>query len=462
MYLVMTAGINAEIQDTGKVWTSWLADASTAFLQGRQPDGERPLPLFMRPPADEISAMTGQWSSELYRIKSNVYGLSNAPRLWCAEVTKRLLKLNYVQHSFDRMLFLKRDQKGEIISLIMVYVDDFLGTYRSDYNIEEVKSAFTWGSYSTMEPGETYTFKGKQLRFKERVPGRFVLEINQKEFIDGMQGGKLRKGRVGSDDLLTPEERAEFRSVAGSLQWLCGQSRPELSPAVSLSNKGLETRTSDLKNLFDAVDYAKETSTNGISIMDVPLNKASVIMTYADSSWANADRCRSQFGTLALLTTTRALTATSPGTLLDWKSGRSARVCRSTLAAEASAADEGCDRGSFINMHICEILYDIPAHRVGPRLLHLHATDAKSLYDSAIQDNPNLTDKRLLVNVRAIQEVIPAENLHWVPTDLQHADGLTKVNTDLRQTFGQWLQSPSITLREQVLPKENSTGENSV
>ena len=98
-------------------------------------------------------------------------------------------------------------------------------------------------------------------------------------------------------------------------------------------------------------------------------------------------------------------------------------MCRSTLAAEASAADEACDRTTFLNMFLSELLYDTRAHKVGARLLHLHCTETKSLYDSAVQENPNMSDKRSLVSVRAIQEVVPARILHWVPTQLQFADG---------------------------------------
>ena len=46
-YAFIVAGANAEIGNSGKKWNSWLADASTAFLQGQQPDHERPAPLYM-------------------------------------------------------------------------------------------------------------------------------------------------------------------------------------------------------------------------------------------------------------------------------------------------------------------------------------------------------------------------------------------------------------------------------
>ena len=62
--------------------------------------------------------------------------------------------------------------------------------------------------------------------------------------------------------------------------------------------------------------------------------------------------------------------------------------------------------------------------------------------------NPNLTDKRSLVNVRAIQEVITPKQTRWVPTSLMHADGLTKLSSNLRETLLRWLQTPTATLTD--------------
>ena len=119
-----------------------------------------------------------------------------------------------------------------------------------------------------------------------------------------------------------------------------------------------------------------------------------------------------------------------------------------TLAAETSASDEGCDRAAYVNLFLSELLYNTPAHRVNAKLCQLAVTDAKSLYDCVISDSPNLSDKRSLVNIRAIQEVVPGKFFHWVPTDLMWADGLTKHSRELQQSLHEWLQQPRVTLRK--------------
>ena len=123
-----------------------------------------------------------------------------------------------------------------------------------------------------------------------------------------------------------------------------------------LANKGKETATADLATLYSAISYAKETSKQGLVFQDVPINKATVV-------WANAVNCSSQQGVLTLLTTPHCSQVTAKANLVDWKSNRSARVCRSTLAAEAMACDDSVDRAYFTNIILYELLHAEKAHR---------------------------------------------------------------------------------------------------
>ena len=447
IYYMIVAGANGEVEGSPLKWQAWTGDASTAFLQGQHK--ERTLPLFLKPPADGLINQTPHWKAPLYKVCSNIYGLADAPRVWALEVISRLLRLGYTQHSFDKMIFLKRCSKGKIISAILVYVDDFLGTFRSDYNFEEVKQAFQWGSLEFLEIGKPIVFKGKEVELfaKPGHSGRFQLRLTQKAFLDGLAQGKLPRG-CDLEEKLDKEHKEEFRSVAGSLQWLSSQTRPELSPFISLSNKGEMTSYGDLKSLYLALGYAKQTANEGLVLADVPLGASTTLVSYADSSFANTPQLRSQYGVLILASVPQVSQVPCLGLLLDWRSGKSSRVCRSTLAAEAMAADEAVDRSAYLNLFISEILTGCPAHRVQPVLRHLHVTDAKSLYDVLESETPNLTDKRSLVNIRAVQEVVKGENVHWVPTHLMKADGLTKMSLQLMEGLHSWLLKPFIILRD--------------
>ena len=99
-----------------------------------------------------------------------------------------------------------------------------------------------------------------------------------------------RQLHAKADEHLTPEEWKEFRSISGSLQRLASHTRPELGPVVSLSNPGKDTNLQGPETaLRDSGLYMKATSRTGLTYQDVPLNRASALATFADSSWANAD-----------------------------------------------------------------------------------------------------------------------------------------------------------------------------
>ena len=53
-----------------------------------------------------------------------------------------------------------------------------------------------------------------------------------------------------------------------------------------------------------------------------------------------------------------------------------------------------------------ELHFNEPAHRVGARMAMAQAIDAKSLYDALLADAPNISDRRSLVSVRSVQEVM--------------------------------------------------------
>ena len=459
---IATAGRNREVNGDSGLWRLWLSDAKSAFLQGEQSREERGGPLFMRPPRDPVIDEVGAYSAPLYEVLGNAYGLPDAPRVWGKRVWARATGRGFKQHAFDKCLFYYTDSTGRLLAVMIVHVDDFMCAYHELFDINILDGMFTWGSVTIIDEDHPGVYRGKEIALVQEK-GRFKYQVTQTAFIDGMDSGRLPRGRSKEDERLTPSEWQEFRSISGSLQWLSSQTRPELGPVVSLSNKGKETTFHDLKRLYETVEYVRSTRKVGITYQDVPFDRSSTLVTFSDSSWANnSTSLKSQFGLLILLTRPQVTEVPMAGTLLDWRSGRSSRVCRSTLAAEACASDEGADRAAMANYVISETLYNEPAFRVGLRVHSLLVTDAKSLYDCVVAENPNLSDKRSLVNIRSVQETVSPRQMHWVPTELMRADALTKLDSSLLVEFTKWLMKPIIQLKELGFgQKKNSTSEKS-
>ena len=206
-----------------------------------------------------------------------------------------------------------------------------------------------------------------------------------------------------------------FRSLSGCLQWLAGQCRLDIASTVSLSNAGSDVTYGNLQGLYEALQFVKDSADSGIVLRPIPIDVSTTVVAYSDASWANAPGSASQHGQLLLLAANVTET-TWFRSVVDWKSGRSKRVCRSTLAAESVAAGTATDRIAYIVYALSELIFGIPAHRIGPRLKSLLVTDCKSLYDCVSSSNPSIEGKRSLVSVGSTQEFINAKTVHWVPT----------------------------------------------
>ncbi|CAE8632217.1 unnamed protein product, partial [Polarella glacialis] len=438
---IYVSGANRKFNDLTDKWSLLSADALTAFLQGTQQRDKR---LFMQPPRDPLVERSGIFPAELYEIVGNVYGLANAPREWLLLVKTRLFAEGFVQHSLDHMVFMyfeaQADGSSRLLCVLMIHVDDLLMTYSELFTKDKVMKLFKWGSIK--EAPCQIVYLGKEINSIVDAAGVTTLNVTQVTYLRGTSFQPISRARMQADPLLNTSEKTELKSCGGSLQWLAGSTRPDAAATTSLSMRDQPT-IAELKQMYELILYLKQNEDVGIYIHAISLNKATVVLTFGDSSFANATGSKSQAGTLVTLTEPSVFNRETLCTVVDWRSGRTKRVVRSTLAAEAHAADDAVDRGFLANAMLSEILTGNAAIRHDVLLRHAHATDCKSLYDAVIRDNPSIEKKRTLLTARSIQQYIKPESMHWIPTELQWADGLTKESLPLRIKFSKWLRENS-------------------
>ena len=444
------SGCNRRLLSAKSTWKLWSGDVQTAFLQG---DPEpRSSPLYLLPPQDGICGAARVFRSPLYEITGNIYGLANAPRTWGRHVVRTLLNDNWKQHTLDKMLFYKYEKFSNepvpVLSAVLIaYVDDFLLTHDERFDRQAFISLFKWGSQSELDTSNPIEFKGKQLKLVyDDNDKQYILNLNQAKFIEAVKGGKVSSKKF--KDTISAEDMSEFRSVAGCLQWVSGQTRPDVASTVSLSSRGTKSTYQNLHDMYQAISHLQQTKDDGFNMLPTNINDATIVACYSDSSWANAEGHTSQHGTLILLADPKATDFDMSATLIDWKSSRSSRVCRSTLAAETSACDTSLDRGSFLASMLTELITDVPSYKqqISNRLITV--TDCRSLYDVLVSENPRTDEKRTIVTIRSCQQFVQRTDVFWVPTHLQWADGLTKVCTKLMYSFHEWLQKPWMKLHE--------------
>ena len=203
---------------------------------------------------------------------------------------------------------------------------------------------------------------------------------------------------------------------------------------------------------------------------DLALEDATVFC-FADSSFANVERQKSQCGYVIGLTKKEILDGGEvPIYIVETYSGSIKRVGRSTLAAESNGFLTGVESAEYLRSLILELLHpgvllrDLDAHYRKGKLVCV--TDAKSLEATLNRDTGAPQDKRVRILVAQIREMIGENNFedeaesafaHWCDTSQMLADVLTKIGCErapLLQALhsGRWQLEPS----EEALLKKMS------
>ena len=135
--------------------------------------------------------------------------------------------------------------------------------------------------------------------------------------------------------------------------------------------------------------------------------------------------------------------------LLDYRSHRLQRVCRSTFAAELLGVEEGFDIGQYCRGHWAEALgYDL-AHKSVDCILDTVAlvvvTDAKDTFDKGNSDTPSYgSQKSLAFSIAWLRGMLsrPNVSLRWTETSNMFVDAGTKdmCGDHMRNTLtsGEW------------------------
>ncbi|CAE7400538.1 GIP [Symbiodinium sp. CCMP2456] len=447
------AGLMAILQwsSTNKV-DLWNGDCQSAFLQGA-PDDERPTSIFMKPPSDPVSKQAiPDWMRPdlLYRLSAPVYGQANAPRRWYIHVKKTLMDLGWIPHTLDPCLFLyveRVNDQDTVTAVLGLHVDDLILAALLGFNhhLDAVHASFTWGkAWDTRD----FVFVGRRICQHED----YSITVDQSSYVSEVP---ITRTKLDPSESLSdhPELITEFRSGIGSLQWLSGTTRGDISADVSLLQKPpQELKVEDLQEINAVLRYVK--ATNGACFKVVPVPKEELmIVAYGDSGFGNAPNGKSQGGLVVVATSKRALESTQPASLLEWRSYRHQRVLRSTLAAEAASLDKAEDFGHYLAAMLSEMFEaGHYATMKAPLFEVLPVTDARSLWDAIHRLTTSFQEKRVEISIAALRQ--QCRNLRWVPTEQQIADVMTKRNKALRDHFREWMASPTVTLIESRSPED--------
>ncbi len=140
-------------------------------------------------------------------------------------------------------MFYLRNEEGVLCGLMIVHVDDLmLATDDSEWSAgvtERLRGRFPFGTWQNVaqEPAGV-TYCGKEIKVKNDGVEDFIT-LAQRGFIEGrLECIQVHKERIKLiDERVTEEERTDYRSVVGSLQWLASQTRPDIAFEVNQLQK---------------------------------------------------------------------------------------------------------------------------------------------------------------------------------------------------------------------------------
>lgn len=155
-------------------WEMETMDIKTAFLNG---DLEEE--IYMEQP--EGWAIKGK-EDYICLLKKAIYGLKQASRQWNAKIHQSLLNLEFKRTYSDAGVYVYRRQRGDSVTIVVLYVDDLLLFGDSKNHIKQVKQ--TLGrQYKMTDLGPVHRFLGLRIR---RDRSLCIIDIDQEDYIQSV------------------------------------------------------------------------------------------------------------------------------------------------------------------------------------------------------------------------------------------------------------------------------------
>lgn len=384
-------------------------DVDTAFLNADLKET-----LYMRPPIE-----MPEFKGKVFKLKKAIYGLKQAGRAWYTTLSDTLKALGWEPCPHDRCLFKRR--VGLAWEYIAVYVDDLLMCAVDESRIEAIKGEIK-GKFACKDLGEVKFLLGIAV---ERSQGQ--IRLNQKAYITSLAekhsvevnrskvprkyktplpaNVKLPKAAVSP----TMELRSEYRELIGSLLHIARSTRPDISLAVGLLARHLDSPS------FDHLKYAKRVVGYLLSTKDHVLvfckSRSHEVVASSDADWAGDINDRKS---------TSGYVVEVFGAAVSWRSRKQDCVALSTMEAEYVAMSECCKEAIWVS----SVASWIASEEIGTRVL----VDNQAALHSVKEDADSSRSKHIDIRHHYMRDVSRkgVATFAYVPSELNKADMFTK------------------------------------
>ena len=324
--------------------------------------------------------------------------------------------------------------RSKLDGIVLSHVDDLLlgGNAEAKKQIEDLGRELGFGS---VEEG-SFNYCGKKI--SQLADG--TIRVSMEEYHKNIQTVPVATARKMKPEAeLLPSERRQLRAILGSLQWLVAQVRLDFGFQLST----LQSEKPIVATLLKAnalVRKFKQMPDFALMFRHMCL-KGAGIMVVTDAALGNVkpdgsvgfdaspmEKTHSQASYFALLADEKLMRGEEGQfAVLDGRSHRIARVCRSTFSAELLGTEQYC-RGIWAGI----LGYDLRQKNVDKALDSVGlavVTDAKDVYDKGSSDTPTYgSQKALAFTVAWIRDALrrPRTSLRWTSTENMFVDAGTK------------------------------------
>ena len=272
----------------------------------------------------------------------------------------------------------------------------------------------------------------------------FSITLDQREYVEGLSPSDLSpdaeiRNLKETDVISSPKWLKRFRGANGALQWLCTNTRPDLAADTSISagTSGTGVSKSSIANAQKIIRKAHARVGTEICIQSIKPEDLRRV-AFHGAGWASRPDGSSQGGYMIFACPKSLLAGhEAPLSLLEWKSWKLKRVCRSSLSAECQAMAEALDNLNFMRLFWELLFSNKTRHKLDQDEKLKHAaescliTDCKGLFDAVNRNQSaglGLSEKRTAIECLPIRQITAESGVtvRWVNSDRQVADILTK------------------------------------
>ena len=330
-------------------WYSAAIDFANAFCQTHYPDLLDP--VYLHPPRGFYHDVRG---TSFLKLTKSMYGLRDAPRLWFENLFKYLLspELGFTQSSHDKCLLFRSDM------IVIVYVDDMGVAAEREELIDDLIKHLQGKGLDLQREGTFEDYLG--MRFTKMPNGSIhmtqsglIKKIITATGMDSCNPNKvpsLKTCLAKDPDGEPMNDEFNYRSVVGMLLYLSGNTRPDITFAVSqvarFTHAPKKSHATALKMI---VRYLAGTHDKGIIVP--PFSGDLVLKCYVDADFAGLFKVDPSEDSTSAKSRTGFIIFLGPCPLI-WKSYLQTEVSLSTLEAEYSALSASL-RATIPLIHIC-------------------------------------------------------------------------------------------------------------